>query len=196
MEEPSLLRQTPFAVKTNILYDEASFVNFSVEAGLGSNWGVQFDAICPWWKDDDNLRVTQMINLGLEGRYYWRGWTDNSRAISGPYVGAMVSGGIYDLCRRSSSKNKYRGFQGDYFFMGGITCGYVWAPSPWWRLEASAGLGAMQTAYTHYDMVENGQYLMLHNEGTYTYFGPTKINFSIAWLFSQCWQQKKKGVWR
>lgn len=182
----------PLAVKTNLAYDALTFANLSLEAGIGRHWSLSAEAICPWWNASDNTSTTQMLNFGLETRFYWHGWKDCRRALSGPYVGLHANGGIYDIARPAGVTCRVRGFQGDYFAMGGAVIGYSLPLGDWWRIDCTLGLGAMYTEYTHYDLVEN-KYLMLHNKGTYTWYGPTKANFSLVWMMGQMWHNSKKG---
>lgn len=195
-DEASVKLPMPWALKTNLLYDENSFLNLSLEVGLNNHWALELEAICPWWNSDNNERTTQMLNFGLHAKYFWKGWNSNETSLSGPFVGVHANGGIYDIARKRVSHNITRGYQGDYFAMGGLTIGYAWYLSPAWRFECSMGLGAMHTKYTHYDVVEDGQYLMIHNKGNYTWYGPTKVDLSFVWMFSRHWQKdKKKGGW-
>jgi len=126
------------------------------------------------------------MSAGLECRYYWHGWKDQTSILAGPYVGLHANGGFYDICW------KRRGVKGDYFAMGGATVGYTMAIDTWWRLNFAVGLGGMYTPYEHYHVKEKtgfGRHLVNHYSGNYTYVGPTKVELTVVWLFSQCWQK-------
>lgn len=171
-------------VRTNFLYNAASFVNLGLEANVGDKWGLTCDAYFPWWNRWNNSHTTQVIGGSLEVRYYWRGWTTPLRVLNGPFVGVHAAGGVYDIARDN------KGYQGDYFAAGGAVFGYSLFLDKWWRLDLSAGVGYMNTKYQHYHVVKE-KYLCHHYSGQYSYIGPTKVEMSVVWFFSQCWQDKR-----
>jgi len=178
---------TRWAVKTNMAYNALSFINLGVESSIGKHWSMGAELIAPWWDAPDYHKTAQMINFGLDGRYYWQGWQDPANILSGPFVGIHANGGFYDICYKNS------GAKGDYFVMSGAEIGYSLNIESWWRLNFTLGAGAMYTSYSHYHVREKtgfGRHLVSHYSGKYTYFGPTKVELSVVWLFSQCFQDK------
>lgn len=168
-----------WGVRTNMLYNSASFVNLGIDYSLGTHWALSAEAICPWWNYDDNHQTTQMLNLGLETRWYWRGWNERDYAMSGPFVGAHVNGGVYDLARQN------KGIQSkDYFVMGGAVIGYSAYLERSWRLNFALGLGYLYAPYIHYDVIDEGAVLFKHKSGVFQSVIPTKIEMSVVWLLN------------
>ncbi len=177
IEIPTLDLGTRWGVRTNMLYNTLNFINVGVECNTGNHWGWAAELICPWWNADDNHRTTRMLCGGIEGRYYWKGWKEKNRILSGPYVGFHANGGIYDLVRNNE------GVQSEApFWMGGAVIGYGLMISNAWRFDMSLGLGGMYTPYNHYHVKDGGNSLVTHYSGNYTYFGPTKAELSFVLL--------------
>ena len=166
-----------WGVKTNLLYDSYAFVNLGLERNIGRSWGISAEAICPWFNSEDNYRTTQVMDFGLEGRYYWKGWTENDKPLSGPYIGLHCNVGRCDIAR------DFKGTQCERFIMGGPVIGYSGILADNWRINLTFGLGYMNAKYKHYHIIEDGEILYPHYSGTYSYVGPTKVEASIVWLF-------------
>ena len=176
--------ETRWGVRTNFLYDANAIVNLGIETNVSNKWGLTCDLFFPWWNKWDNSRTTEVLAGSLEARYYWRSWTTSLRVLNGPFVGVHAAGGIYDICRNN------KGSQGDWFAAVGGVIGYSVFIDKWWRLDLSAGVGYMTTQYEHYHVIDE-KYLYRHYKGNYSYVGPTKLEMSVVWLFSQCWQDKR-----
>lgn len=171
-----------WGVKTNMVYNSLSFVNLGIDGSLGNHFGFEVEAICPWWDAPDHHKTAKMLNLGLEGRYYWHKWADAKSTLVGPYVGLHANGGIYDICYKS------QGVRGDFFVMSGAVLGYTLAIEENWRMNFGVGFGAMYTPYDHYHVLNKERYghlLVNHYSGKYTYVGLTKVELSVVWLISQ-----------
>lgn len=184
--DASTSHPTRWGVKTNMLYDVLSFVNLGVDVNIGKHWGLEAEFIAPWWDAPDHHKTAKMLNLGVEARYYWRGWSDHKTILSGPYCGLHANAGTYDICYNNS------GVQGSSFIMSGAVVGYTIPIEEYWRINLAVGFGGMVTSYDHYHIVDKEPYydiLANHYSGNYTYVGPTKIELSIVWLFSQCWSR-------
>ncbi len=171
-----------WGVKTNMAYNAISFVNLGFDVGFGKHWGFEAELTTPWWDAPDHHKTAKMLNLGLEGRYYWRGWQDGKTLLAGPYCGLHANGGIYDIVYKNN------GVRGDYFAMAGAVVGYTLPIEKAWRLNFAVGLGGMFTDYEHYHVYHHARYgdlLVNHYSGKYTYFGPTKVELSVVWLISE-----------
>lgn len=166
-----------WGIKTNLLYDVYSFVNLGIEHNIGEQWGISAEYIGPWFNAKENYRTTQVMDLGLEGRYYWEGWKEKDRPLSGPYVGLHCNVGRCDIARN------YKGSQCERIIMGGPVIGYSGIVADNWRINLTLGIGYMNAKYKHYHIINDGEYLYPHYSGTYHYVGPTKVEASIVWLF-------------
>lgn len=133
------------ALKTNLFYDAVSAVNLGVEVPCGDHWSVCADWLCPWWSDYDSQYCFQIMQGGLEGRY-WFGNREVRPLLTGFFIGISASAGIYDIMFR-----KDKGFQGE-FLTAGLTCGYAHTVSRSgnWRLEYSLGAGYVGSQYSKY----------------------------------------------
>lgn len=133
------------AIKTNLLYDAVSAVNFGVELPCGEHWSVSAEWLCPWWSNYDRQYYFQIMQGTLEGRY-WFGKREDRPLLTGFFLGLSASGGIYDIMFRRD-----KGFQGE-FLSAGLTCGYVHkiSRSGNWRLEWALGAGYIGSQYRKY----------------------------------------------
>lgn len=171
-----------WGLKTNMVYNTLSFVNIGIEGNVGKHFGFEAEAICPWWDAPDHHKTAKMLNLGLEGRYYWKGWEDTKSILTGPYVSVHANGGIYDICYQN------HGVRGDYFVLAGVGIGYTYHVEDNWRINLGVGFGMIYSPYEHYHVLDKEPYydlLVNHYQGKYTYFVPTKIEFSVVWLLGQ-----------
>ena len=164
-----------FAVKTNLLCDLALMPNIEIEVPLGRRWSVNGEYMFPWWLADDRGYCLQLLSGGIEGRY-WFGNRFHHRPLTGHFAGAYVGAGKYDL------QWKENGYQGEFFIAGGVSYGYSLPLSRYWNMEFSLGIGLMRTNYRNYFTRDNYQTLVWKNNGTYTWFGPTKAKITLVWL--------------
>lgn len=170
---------TPFAIKTNLLYDAASVVNIGIEAPIGERWSVGFDWVCPWWSDYDNQKYLQLLYGSIEGRY-WFGNRDNKPQLTGWFAGLTLGGGLYDLMA-----DPLKGIQGE-FQTASAVAGFAHPinRSGTLRLEYSLGLGWMGTEYVKYWWDDYDYSLIAPSPQTWTthYFGPTRIQISLVYM--------------
>ena len=87
---------TPFAIKTNLLYDASSAINIGIEAPIGDHWSVAADWVAPWWSSYDKQIYIQMMLGSIEGRY-WFGKREDKLQLTGWFAGVSLAGGLYDF---------------------------------------------------------------------------------------------------
>ena len=80
---------TPFAIKTNLLYDAASVLNIGIEAPIRDRWSVAFDWVCPWWSSYERQKYLQLLYGSLEGRY-WFGNREDKLQLTGWFAGIIL----------------------------------------------------------------------------------------------------------
>lgn len=177
-----------WAVKSNLLYDVAGAPNIGVEYGWKGQWSVSADITSPWWVDKKhNQWCYEMLNVGLEGRYWlnpWENttsehgeyWNSNTK-LTGHFVGLYTNGGCFDF------GHDYIGWQSKWFWTSGVSYGYNFQINDNLRLECSIGIGYLQADYTRYNTVYDGSGIYLKEEGTFRWFGPTKAGVSLIWVF-------------
>ena len=186
-KEEAVLRPL-FALKTNLLFDALSLINVEVEVPIGDRWSIAGDIIFPWWtmdngKADSKRNRIQLLNANLEGRY-WFGEREERPVMTGWFAGFYVGGGLYDFERSA------KGYQGEFFIMGGLSGGYAHTINKKGnlRMEYSLGIGYMQTDYRHYEShfaPTNVWHPLYESDGRYTWFGPTKAKISLVWMLNK-----------
>ena len=165
------------AVKTNLLYDLATAVNFEVEFPLGKNFSVMFEDVCPWWKwgPNDKKYCFQVWSMGVEPRWWFRR-DDRRDYLTGHFAGAYGMSGKYDL--QWDTKMCYQG----EFWSTGLTYGYAMPVCKWMNMEFSVSAGYLRTDYRHYQPDQDYEHLYRdkYKVGTTTWFGPTKLKVSLV----------------
>lgn len=181
--------QTPLlAVKSNLLFDLLSLINFELEIPIGSRWSIASELIFPWWRwdsgelDSKRHRI-QMVNGNLEGRYWW-GDRDSRPMLTGWFTGVYAGGGLYDFER------KHKGYQGEFFIVAGVSCGYSHVVNrvESLRLEYSIGVGYLKTNYRYYEAncYYDGRWHAVEcSRGNYRWIGPTRAKVSLSWLINR-----------
>lgn len=135
-------RRVILALKTNLLYDAVTALNFEVEVPIGNHWSLMVEDVFPWW-EKDNKYCFQLWTMGMEGRYWFSNNKHYSQKLSGHFMGAYTMSGKYDLqWKRDLS------YQGE-FWSAGATYGYAFPIGKRFKLELSASLGFMSIAYRH-----------------------------------------------
>ena len=170
--------KTIAAVKTNLLYDAVTALNFEVEVPIGRRWSVMAEDIFPWW-ETGNKYCFQMWEIGLEGRYWLKPWDVNgTEKLRGLFGGIYAMSSKYDF-----QYDKSVNYQGEYW-SAGITAGYS---KPIGRkkrvnLEMSLSLGYLDSPYRHYMPTDDYSKLIRdpYNVGKVKYFGPTKAKISLV----------------
>lgn len=174
------------AIKTNLLFDLLTMINFEVEVPIKQHWSVAGELIFPWWTMDNHQADSkrnrlQLLNGNLEGRY-WLGDRTNSLPLTGWFAGLYVGTATYDF------EYHAKGRQGDALFVAGVSGGYAHPINKArnLRLEYSLGVGYMTTFY-HYYVAEfcsnNCWHAVEKRSGRYKWYGPTRAKVSLSWLF-------------
>lgn len=187
--------QTPsWAVKSNLLMLGALAPNVQVEIPLGTRnrWSLETELICPWWTFSHNAYAEQLLNLGVELRY-WLGERQYHRWLDGWHMGLAVAAGYYDL------EWKSRGAQGEhvnaYFNIG---YQHRWGIRRQWGIDAGVGLGAIytprhrqylgSTLFPENHTEEYDDHLMYQRHSDLLWPGATHANVSLMYFFD--WNRK------
>lgn len=172
---PSASAETyTFAVKTNLLYDLATALNFELEFPIGKKWSVMVEDVFPWWHGG-NKWAFQMWEIGIEGRYWFKR-TDAREVLTGQFIAPYVMSSKYDFQWKRDIN-----YQGEYW-SAGLTYGYAMPISKLFNLEFSASFGYLSTAYRHYQPSEGYGELVKdpYKQGRLGYIGPTKLKVSLV----------------
>lgn len=165
---------TVVALKSNLLYDAVTALNFEVEIPIGKHWSIAIEDVFPWWHSG-NKYAFQMWEMGIEGRYWFKR-TDARPVLSGHFGGLYVMSAKYDFQWKRDIN-----YQGEYW-SAGLTYGYAMPIGKYFNLELSASLGYLSTDYRHYIPSEGYGVLVrdYDKQGRLGYFGPTKLKASLV----------------
>ena len=165
-------QKTIVALKTNMLLDAATALNYALEFPIGKDFSLQVQQYTPWWVTKSNRQCLQFLSLGAEVRW----WFKSDEVLQGHFVGANAWSGNGDL---QWNKNICYQFE---FWSAGLTYGYSMPVSKWANLEFSISAGYAQIPYQHYIPTDDWQILIKDKSkaGTLHYFGPTKAEVSLA----------------
>jgi hypothetical protein len=170
---------TPFAIKTNLLYDAASVLNVGIEAPIRDHWSVAFDWVFPWWSSYDRQLYLQMLYGSMEGRY-WFGNRENKLQLTGWFAGISAGGGLYDFMF-----HPLKGIQGEFATCSAVA-GYAHPinKSGTLRMEYSVGLGWIGTEYVKYWWDDYDYTLIAPSPQSWTthMFGPTRVQVSLVYM--------------
>ena len=176
-----------FALSTNLLYDLSGTPkyptfspNFSIEVPVGQKWSIWGEYTFPWWLASDNDRAWEILkwDIGVRRWLSHHNPADRMDALTGHFVGIDLCAGYYDI------EPGHKGYQGE-FQLAGLEYGYAWRLSQRWRLTAAVGAGWMGTHYRYYVGDASDEHLIYQYNGRYTWFGPTKAELSIKYLFTK-----------
>ena len=179
-------KHTILALKTNLLYDLVSWVNFSVEVPVyRDRWSVLYYHQFPWWRwgKADNEFCMRFLSIGAEARYWFRPMPrlETSRRVKrdklmGHFLGVYAESGKWDFERRRDIC-----YQGEHW-SAGLTYGYAMPVGKRLNLEFSLSLGYASIPHRNYYPSDDYK-LLIHNpekDGTWHYFGPTKAQVSLV----------------
>lgn len=196
-------RRTILALKTNMLYDAATMLNFSVEAPINEHFSVQYQHYCPWWNNGAKSAM-QFLYMGGEGRWWFipktRDWyhpdvisgkRKQRDALMGHYVGLYGAGGKFDVQYRDKL-----GMYQCYFWSVGASYGFSMPISRYLNLEFSLSVGYANVDYQGYHPAQDWSVLFRDKAktGTLHYFGPTKAEVSLVIPFRVRTKKAEGGV--
>lgn len=180
--KPQIIEQkrTLFALKTNLLYDAGTGLNYAIEVPVADRLSVQFQQHTPWWVTRDNRHCLQFLSLGTELRYWFipehRGDNVLGNNLLGHFIGAHVWSGDGDL-----QWDRFGCYQFT-FWSAGLTYGFAIPVGKRFHMEFSLSGGYASIPYQHYIPTEDWQILIKdrNNAGRLHYWGPTKAEVSFV----------------
>lgn len=194
--EVSRKKKTILALKTNLLYDALSLVNYSIELPIGERFSALWYHQFPWWTwgQADNQYCIRFLSIGGEGRWWFKpmprpqmGKSVQRDRLMGHFVGLYAESGKWDfewgrdICH-----------QGEHWSVG-LSYGYSMPLGRCLNMEFSLSLGYASIAYRGYTPSENYEILWRDpaKQGRWHYFGPTKVQVSL--VYPILLTTKKKG---
>ena len=183
-----------FALKTNMLYDAALIPNLGIEVYMGKRWTIALDWFYTWFSSNNRHRYWQSYGGYLGVRKYLGGeWLnvkgERSLFPTGHHIGAYMLGLTYDV------EWGGKGYQAAKFgFGGGIEYGYSKMIGRSWCIDFSLGVGFQDGEYKEYEPANDGtgHYIWLSTRKRH-WWGPTKAEVSLKWLFGTKGNKQKKG---
>lgn len=165
-------RRTILALKTNMLYDAVTALNYSVEVPLGHDLSLQLQQYTPWWLTKSNRQCLQFLSLGAEFRW----WFKSDETLQGHFIGAHAWSGKGDMQWNRTGCWQFE------FWSAGVSYGYSMPIGRWANLEFSISAGYASIPYRHYIPTDDWEILIKDNNkaGTLHYFGPTKAEVSLV----------------
>lgn len=181
-------RHTRVAVKTNMLYDAVTWVNFSIEAPFKINdhkFSVTYDHQFPWWRwgKHNNEYSNRYLQIGGEVRWWFAPQNEAKTkkkilrdCLAGHFVGFYFMGGKYDFQWQRDIC-----YQGE-FWSTGVTYGFAMPISSLFNLEFSVSAGFAPITYRHYIPADDYSILFIDRSkiGTKNYLGVTKAAISLV----------------
>jgi len=185
--EPEREPKAIVALKTNLLFDAILWPNAEIERWFGKNrqWSVMAEWGSPWYVWHHNSRAYEILNVGVEGRYWLNAKSPDHRWLTGWFAGAYVMSGKYDIEWAS------KGYQGEYWSPG-LTFGYAHRIGKWWNMEYSIGVGYLGTRWRRYYGMFEDRHLIWQFNGNSDYIGPTKLKISLVYLLNDNLFHKKQ----
>lgn len=185
-DEKVSARRTVLALRTNLLYDAVSWLNYGVEIPFADNkFSVSIDHQFPWWRAGSYKNKFCMRYLQVSGELRWWFAPRNKPAtkhkivrdcLSGHFLAAYGMGGKWDF----QNKRKIC-YQGE-FWSTGLTYGYSLPIAQRLNLEFSASIGYASIPYRHY--IPADDYSILYRDpektGTWNYCGLTKLGVTLV----------------
>jgi hypothetical protein len=189
-------KKTILALKTNLLYDALSLVNYSIEVPIGERFSALWYHQFPWWTwgQADNQYCIRFLSIGGEGRWWFKpmprpqmGKSVQRDRLMGHFVGVYAESGKWDfewgrdICH-----------QGEHWSVG-LSYGYSMPLGRRLNMEFSLSLGYASIPYRGYTPSENYEILWRDpaKQGRWHYFGPTKVQVSL--VYPILLTTKKKG---
>ena len=165
-------QKTIVALKTNMLLDAATALNYALEVPIGQDFSLQVQQYSPWWVTKSNMHCLQFLSLGAEFRWWFR----SDEVLQGHFIGANVWSGTGDLQWKKAACYQFD------FWSAGLTYGYAMPIAKWANLEFSISAGYASIPYQHYIPTDDYEYLIIdrNDVGRMHYFGPTKAEISLV----------------
>lgn len=186
IQQDTIAKRTIVALKTNVLYDAVTAINYQVEVPIGKNFSVVWEHYFPWWATKKELKYClQYLTFGGEARWWFapKPRTETKDRVLrdvlvGHYIGAYGLWGKADL----QWQDKFGMYQCAPILSAGLTYGFVTPITKHLNLELSVSAGYARIPYQHYIPSEDWQILWRdrNDAGITHYFGPTKVTVTLS----------------
>ena len=177
--------KTILALKTNLLYDAVSWLNFSVEVPMGKRFSALYYHQFPWWTwgKGNNEYCMRFLSIGAEARWWFKPMPREKTEkrikrdkLMGHFLGVYVESGKWDFERKRDIC-----YQGEHW-SAGLSYGYAMPIGKRLNLELSASVGYASIPHRAYEPAHDYSelYHLREKDGTWSYIGPTKLQVSLV----------------
>ena len=176
-------QRTVVALKTNLLLDAVTALNYAIEVPVNEHFSLQYFQTTPWWSNSKNNFCLQFLSFGGEAKWWFlpRTRAESSSlkqrdALMGHCIGAYGWGGNGDL---QFGRNVCQQFD---FWSAGLTYGYAMPIGKYLNMEFTISVGYANIDYQHYIPTDDFSLLVRDPEmaGKLHYIGPTKAEISLV----------------
>ena len=189
--------KTILALKTNLLYDALSWLNFSVEVPIGDRFSALYYHQFPWWTwgKGNNEYCMRFLSIGAEGRWWFKPMPREKTEkrikrdrFMGHFLGVYAESGKWDFERKRDIC-----YQGEHW-SAGFSYGYAMPIGKRLNLELSISAGYASIAHRGFEPAADYSelYHLPEKDGRWHYFGPTKAQVSLVLPFII--KTKKGGI--
>ena len=177
--------KTILALKTNLLYDAVSWLNFSVEVPIKDNYSVLYYHQFPWWTwgRGNNEYCMRFLSIGAEARWWFKPMPREATEkrikrdkLMGHFIGVYAESGKWDFERKRDIC-----YQGEHW-SAGLSYGYAMPIGKRLNLELSASVGYASIPHRGYEPATDYSelYHLPEKDGRWHYIGPTKLQVSLV----------------
>lgn len=190
IQEPETDTRTIFALKSNLLYDLVSWLNFSVEVPVYQDkYSILYYHQFPWWRwgEGNNEFCMRFLSIGLEGRWWFKPMPREATPkrikrdkLMGHFLGVYAESGKWDFERKRDIC-----YQGEHW-SAGLSYGYSMPIGKRLNLELSVSAGYASIVHRGFEPAEDYSelYHLPEKDGTWHYIGPTKAQVTLVIPFT------------
>ena len=165
------------ALKTNALLDLIAIPNAGLEISLGDKWSVVVNGHYAWWKSDARSWYWRTYGGDIALRR-WIGSKTTERPLTGHHLGIYGQMLTYDFATGG------RGYLGDRWTYGaGAAYGYSLPIAKRLNIDFTLGVGYLGGEFKEYLPMDD-HYVWQATRNRH-WFGPTKAEISLVWLFGR-----------
>ena len=182
LAEP-IKKKTILAIKTNLLYDALTLLNYSIEVPVTKHFSALFYHQFPWWRwgEAKNEYCIRFMSIGAEARM-WVRFNPNARIhdgrdkMTGHFFGIYAESGKWDFQWQRNICH-----QGEHWSTG-LSYGYSMPMGERLNIEFSLSVGYASIPFRKYTPSDDYKILWKDNQGVgrWHYFGPTKAQVSLT----------------
>ena len=166
-----------WGVKTNLLYDVTTTMNFGVEFRLAPCWTLDVSGnYNPWTLDKGDNKKMKHYLVQPEVRYWL------CKSFQGHFFGVHAGFSEFNFSKMRvpflPSSTRHHRYEG-YALLGGVSYGYSWILGRRWNLEATVGGGYIYFDYDVYKCATCGDYLGKTSKGRWNV---TKAGITLVYM--------------